>query len=96
MMQPTVNEKSETLAKAFQEQVPKEVLQQVLTVSTDDPSPKMEKDFREVLSALQFLALDPVHLCIAYRDALGRKQNGKPRYAGQGAEKARMGRGMWR
>ena len=79
-MWPLKDESAETIGSCLYANVPRNVLEQVRHIATDDPSEALLTRLREHLPNLRFLSLDPVHLVIVYAAAHFRKRTPGQRY----------------
>ena len=75
MISPGTSEAGEVVVDSLSNEVPKECLQQVLTLAADFPSEKLRTDLlKNGCENLQFVSCDPVHLCINYEKSHGGKK----------------------
>jgi hypothetical protein len=75
------DEKAETIARAFECNLPAWVREQIRSIATDDPSPKLLDELKaHGCTNLEMLCLDPIHLCITYKHAHARKSTPGSRF----------------
>ena len=67
------DEKATSYRHAILKALPEVCRAQVRTFATDDPSYELYKELNIALPNLDFLVLDPVHLCIVYESAHNRR-----------------------
>lgn len=70
------NEKADEMASVMKSMLPTNVLRQIRTIASDNPSHKLFRALtqRAHCTSLQFLTGDPTHLCFKYEAAHGRRR----------------------